>query len=68
MLNLNYQKIARILSKSEPQSYRLTDNGGMVVITADSRRLSFTPAEVSEADLPMPVVQTPRSSPARSLM
>ena len=52
MPNLNYDTIARILSKSEPQTWRITDNGGMVVISADGRRLSFTPAEVNEADLP----------------
>ena len=52
MPNLNYDTIARILSKSEPQTWRITDNGGMVVISADGKRLSFTPAEVNEADLP----------------
>ena len=63
MLNLDYQKIARILSKSEPQSYRLLENGGMVVITADSRRLSFTPAEVREADLPIVKPDKPKADP-----
>ena len=52
MPNLNYDTIARILSKSEPQTWRITDNGGMVVVSADGHRLSFTPAEVNEADLP----------------
>jgi hypothetical protein len=61
MPNLNYENIARVLSKSEPQIWRLTDNGGMVLVTADGRRLSFTPAEVSEAELirPDPVILSP---------
>ena len=64
MPNLNYDTIARILSKSEPQTWRITDNGGMVVVSADGHRLSFTPAEVNEADLPRVYPDLPVIKPA----
>ena len=63
MPNLNYDSIARILTKSEPQTWRILENGGMVVVSADGRRLTFTPAEVSEADLPRVYPDLPRVEP-----